>query len=67
MGRQSFTLKYIAIGGGVLLEIPRNHLDGTVETDGKRLRSVFDTASGISQLQELSLKLDSMFEKLKSK
>ena len=28
MGRQSFTLKYTAIGGGVLLEIPRNHLDG---------------------------------------
>ena len=26
MGRQSFTLKYTAIGGEVLLEIPRNHL-----------------------------------------
>ena len=27
MGRQSFTLKWTAIGGYVLLEIPRNHLD----------------------------------------
>ena len=27
MGRQSFTLKYTAIGGDVLLEIPRNHLE----------------------------------------
>ena len=26
MDRQSFTLKYIAIGGNVRLEIPRNHL-----------------------------------------
>ena len=28
MGRQSFTLKWTAIGGDVLLEIPRNHLEG---------------------------------------
>ena len=29
MGRQSFTLKQTAIGGDVLLEIPRNHLAQT--------------------------------------
>ena len=26
MGQQSFTLKWTAIGGDMLLEIPRNHL-----------------------------------------
>ena len=28
MDRQSFTLKWTAIGGDVVLEIPRNHLAG---------------------------------------
>ena len=38
MDRQSFTLKWTAIGGDVLLEIPRNHLEGG-QTDSSNKRA----------------------------